>query len=132
GSAADAYEIRREVSASDSANIGGLLLASVSRNLLNKTWLQGPSAIMQAVDDPDRYGESWLRSFVGSFVPTGAAQLARANDPYIRDVRTMIDAIKARVPGLSEEVPVKRDLWGNPLQREGALGPDILSPIYQT
>jgi hypothetical protein len=132
GAAADAYEIQHTLSETDASDIGGLLLASASRNLLNKTWLQGPADLMQAVQDPDRYGAAWVRGLTSSFVPTIVADTARASDPYVRDARTIVDAFKARIPGLSQTLPVKNDLWGNPIQREGSVGPDMLSPIYQT
>lgn len=130
GVAADAYEIQHQLSAPDAGDIGGLILGSVTKNILNKTWLQGPADLLQATEDPERYGKSWALKWAGSFVPAGVAQFARTKDPYIRDARTLIDTYKSRLPGLSTEVLPKRDIWGNELRREGALGPDIASPIY--
>jgi hypothetical protein len=39
--------------------------------------------------------------------------------------------LKARTPFLSETLHAKRDVWGEPMMREGALGPDVASPIAQ-
>lgn len=53
-------------------------------------------------------------------------------DPNLRDARTMADAIRARIPVLSEGVPMRRDIWSEPIERGSSLGPDLASPIYTT
>jgi hypothetical protein len=63
-------------------------------------------------------------------VPAVAAQAAQAIDPHLRDARTILDAVKARVPVISESVPVRRNVWGEPIERGNSVGPDLLSPIY--
>jgi hypothetical protein len=72
-----------------------------------------------------------LRSFVGSAVPAGVASVDRATDPYQRAVYSMLDAIKARTPGLSETLPPLRDVWGDPIKHESGMGKayDLLSPF---
>ena len=35
-------------------------------------------------------------------------------DPHMRDARTMADRLMAITPGLSDKVPPKRDMWGDP------------------
>jgi len=42
----------------------------------------------------------------------------------------MPDAIRERAPHPRELLSVHRTVWGEPIVREGALGPDILSPVY--
>jgi hypothetical protein len=112
--------------------IAGALIASISKNILSKASLRGASDLVQALTDPDRYGPKYLQNLAGTLVPSVIAQPAAAEDPLIRDARTMLDAIKARIPGLRETVLPKRDLWGEPLPNQGALGPDLLSPVLQS
>lgn len=38
--------------------------------------------------------------------------------------------IMSRVPGLSDNLPAKVDVWGNDITGEGGAGPDILSPLW--
>lgn len=57
--------------------------------------------------------------------------MARVNDPTLREARGTLDRIRSRVPGLSETLPPRRDVFGKPLQSEGGVGPDILSPIWR-
>jgi hypothetical protein len=40
-------------------------------------------------------------------------------DPYLHEVNTMADAIKATLPGYSSEVPIRYDALGNPVKVPG-------------
>jgi hypothetical protein len=131
GVAADMHDIASKMTEVEADKLAALVTASISKNLVNKTWLKGPAELIQAVQDPDRYGEKYIQHLLGTAVPTGLAQAARVEDPYLRDARTLLDTIKSRTPGLSSDLMPKRDIWGEPIQLEGGLGPDIFSPIYE-
>ncbi len=110
-----------------------LLTASILSNLASKTWLSGVSDLMEALADPERNSNWLLKRLVGSVtVPTGVAQVARTMDPTFRETESYGDYIKSRIPGLSDNLPAKRDIWGEPITSEGGLGPDIISPIWQS
>lgn len=111
-----------------------LLLASVSNNLVDKTWTSGVSDLVEAINDrtEGQVFEKYVRNLAASAIPTGVAQAARVEDPYLRDARNLADALQARLPGLSTNVMPKRDVWGEPIRREGSAGPDVLSPFYQS
>lgn len=117
--------------------IAAALFMSTAKNLTSKTWLRGPSDLFQALSDPDRYGDRYIRRLAGTIVPAGVAQVARSGfpgivegDPTLREVRTVLDGILARLPGDSADLKPLRDVFGRPIVREGAAGPDILSPIF--
>jgi len=42
----------------------------------------------------------------------------------------ILDRIKSRIPGYSEGLPPRRNIFGEPVVLEGGIGPDIMSPIY--
>jgi len=132
GVAADFAELSSVMSEAEQKNVASLVMGSVSKNLVSKTWLRGLSEFVEAYNDPDRYGGRYIQNLAGTLVPTGVAQYARTKDPYLREARTVLDKIRERVPGLRETLPVRRDVFGAPIKLEGALGPDILSPIYQS
>lgn len=132
GVAADMYEVGHAATTGETEHLAKMILASVSKNLTSKTWLKGPSDLIQAVTDPDRYGETYIKSLAGTVVPSVVAQTTRVYDPYLRDARSVLDQIKSRIPGLSETVLPRRDVWGEPIRLEGGLGPDLLSPIYES
>ena len=87
--------------------------------------------LAEAIDDPERSGGSLIRKLAGSMaVPAGVAQIARTVDPTLREAETVLDAVKARVPVLSKTLTPKRDIWGQPIENEGGLGPNLLSPVW--
>lgn len=98
----------------------------------SKTYMQGMADLMQAISDSKRYGEGYVRGLVGATVPAGVAATARLMDPYMRQAWDIVDTIKRRTPGLSEGLPLRRDLWGRPISYKSGVGLwyDAVSPIY--
>lgn len=105
---------------------------AVAGNLVNKTYLSGLASLFEAMSDPQQYGEGMVQRLAGSVVPAGAAAVNRQMDPYQREVYSMLDAIKARTPGLSDELTPRRNLWGEAQKWESGLGAgyDFFSPVY--
>ena len=90
----------------------------IGYNLQNKTFMQGLSAALEAMGNPSRYGDKVFESYVRSFYPGSAA---------LKDFRSMSDELKrmradlgdiyrAQLPGLSEGLEAKLDLWGRPIE----------------
>ncbi|PJG48907.1 hypothetical protein CAF53_12175 [Sphingobium sp. LB126] len=148
GVAAGMVELQDHMTEKQREHVSTLLVASVLQNLASKTWLSGASGILEAINEPDRYGASYVGQLGGSMVPAGVAQVARITDPTMRETtagseidpnagladqilweaETVLNSVRARVPGLSTSLPPSRDAWGRPVTREGGIGPDILSP----
>lgn len=105
---------------------------SIANNVMSKTYLSGLSEFFEAMSDPQRYGEGFFQRLAGSAVPTAVAEVARANDPYMREAQSMLDAMRKRIPGLSDDLPPRRNLWGEPVSYQSGLGKpyDMFSPIY--
>ena len=93
--------------------------------------MRGPAELMQAIEDPGRYGESYVRNFLSSFTPysVGMAQVTRAMDPYTRQARTTLDTIRSKIPWTSQELYPKRDIWGEPMSNQHGLGG--MTAIYE-
>jgi hypothetical protein len=135
GVAADLVDRQGQMTPKQAEQSTALLIASIVQNLGNKTFMSGLSDLVDTLEDPQRSMRSTLGRLAGSLaVPSVVAQTARTFDDQVRDTRgsgiadTALNTIRSRVPGLSESLPVRRDLWGNPLQRE-ALGPNMVSPF---
>lgn len=143
GVAADVAEISAHATPEEMDQIAGMVVGSITKNLVNKTYLQGLSDLVEAVNDPDRYGQAYLSRFIGTAVPTGVAQVARITDPVMRstmpeaiddpllaNAQTMINKIKSRIPGMSPDLPPVRNMWGEPIK----LSPGIAGviPIYMS
>lgn len=130
GVAADFVEAGKSAKGGEADKLATHLTLGIAKNLTSKTWLSGAADFFQMLDDPDRYGDRYFRNLVATAaVPSIINQTAQAIDPNLRDARTLVDAMKARTPGLSQSVPLRRDMWGQPLQRGDAVGPDLISPI---
>jgi hypothetical protein len=130
GIVADAVELAHEMESTEADKIATLVATSIGENLVNKTYLSGLSQFAAATHNPEQFRAQYLRSLAGSLIPSGVAQTAQIADPILRDARSMLDQIKSRIPGLSESLPAKQTIFGDPITREGSLGPDIASPIF--
>jgi len=132
--AADMYDVAHQIGAEDADVVGKSLMHAFTQNILDESFMRGPADLIKAVTDPDRYGSSYVRNFLSSFIPysVGMSQLARATDPYSRQARTMMDAVRAKVPGLSEALFPRRDIWGEPMPSGDALIAPGVTAIYAT
>lgn len=131
GVAADLATKGDEMTDSQREHAGALVTAAVIKNLSNKTWLSGVADLVDAIDDPARKAGSYARNEAASVaVPAILAQIARASDPNIRDSSTIGNAIKSRIPVLSQQVPARLDVWGQPKQRGSLpLGLSAVAPF---
>lgn len=130
GMAADLYEVGHKAHEGEFAKAAAYFHHAITQNILDQSFMKGPADLIQAIEDPDRYGGRYIRNYLSSFVPNVSAQIARAQDPYSRETRTVIDAIKAKVPGLSQTLMPKRDIWGEPLPNQEAFGGKGVTGIY--
>lgn len=131
GVAADLATLPEGMTEKQRENETALFVASILGNLASKTWMSGISDLVSALDEPDRYADNMLQRLVGSFlVPTGVVQVTRVTDPTRREAGNMSEALQSRVPGLSENLMPRRDIWGRPVVSQGGLGPDFISPVW--
>lgn len=131
GTAADIATMGDDVPTDEMDQNAFLWVASVMSNFASRTWLSGITDALDALKDPERYSGNFIKRLVGSAtVPTGAAQLARVIDPTMREAPDIGSYMQSRMPGRSDELLPKRDVWGQPIVSEGGVGPDIISPIW--
>lgn len=134
GMSADTYDVSHAAETGDLAGAAASLQHAFMQNILDASWMTGPSDLIQALEDPGRYGSSYVSKFLSSFVPFSGAmgQISRATDPFSRQARGIIDSIRAKVPGLSESLMPRRDIWGEPMPQQSTLGPSLVSSVYTT
>ena len=118
GLTADVLEMSAMLDKSDMASKLGLAFAN---NITNKTFTRGLSDAINAISRPEIYGESWMRNAASSALPmTGALKsFTQMMDPTMKRPQSIKDAMKSRIPGLSEDVMNLRDIWGKPVIIEG-------------
>ena len=106
---------------------------AVSKGLLSKTYLRGVSEVLSAINSRDEEEmKRVLSRYPATFLPATSllAGVERVMDPTLRETFGVLDAMRARIPTLSDDLPPRRNLWGDPIILEGGLGPDMISPIY--
>lgn len=113
-------------------NVTLATVAAIAGNVMNKSYLSGFSDAVDALHDPNGGAAKWARSMAGSVVPSGVAAIGKAIDPNVREVNSMMDAIRARMPGLSDSLPARHDLWGKEMRADSGYGKvfDAFSPIF--
>jgi hypothetical protein len=128
GIVADAIELNNDLdmygSEQDRGSVDNILYTlvyAIARNITNKTYLTGLTNFSNAVSNPKQYGQTFVNSFVGSMVPfssalgqsTGFAE----DEPLYREINSVLDSIKSKIPGVANELPPRRDLFGEPVRR---------------
>jgi hypothetical protein len=106
---------------------------SIARTLTNASYMQGLSDLFATLHDAKvsnkSEGEAAIQSMVGSVVPQASAAIARSLDPYQRAVYSMLDEFKSKMPGLSQTLPPRRDLWGDPISSGHDAFTRLASPV---
>lgn len=134
GITADAVNIYKAGAATDKEwkDIAAMITMAFSRNATNKTFMRGMTEAISAIDPKNPLGSpaKFLEQLGGSLVPTFVSQMAKADDPVVRDIRGIIDRWKSRIPGLSQDLQPLQNLWGQNISRDGGFGNSLLSPVY--
>lgn len=105
----EAYDVDQQETVE---KVGLAAMTAIANQVVGKTFLSGMADTMEVLSDPQRYGQNFLSRFSGSLVPAGVAGIERAIDPQTEFVFNELDAIKSRIPGLSDQVPNKLNVWG--------------------
>jgi hypothetical protein len=105
--------------------------ATIAGNVMSKSYMSGLAELVDAPANPQMHMESFAQGLAASFAPDALAEAVRQQDPCRREINSMLDAMKARIPGLSRDLPARRDLWGRAVSFKSGLGAvyDALSPI---
>ena len=133
GIGADLYDVAHQAETEDFSTAAWAAVHAFSQNILDESFMRGPSDLIKALTEHERYGASFVRTFLSSFVPfsVGAAQIARTIDPYTRQARTITDAMLRKIPFASESLEPMRDIWGEPLPNKTSPIPG-LTAIYES
>ena len=186
GVACDMVEVAQTGMADQEASdkLGVAVAFSFMKNLTSKTYMEGFSSFLAAMQDPDRYGSGITDNFIRSAVPRFVAKIGQIADPQKRmtawrqqmpremreyleknpgelaelkrryldplvvpaielgsislkdtDLSYLVEKvneIKAQIPGWSDSLPARYDLWGRAKLYDDTVGPQWMSPIYRS
>lgn len=137
GLSADMTEMLGQTTEAEADEVAVAAVLSISQNMASKTYLSGVfdfvEAFFGASTDPEASNwklNNWLNRLGGSMVPSFVAAIERQISPEISATYDMMDRIKSRIPGMSQGLPPRRNIFGEVIVPSGGLGPDIISPIY--
>jgi hypothetical protein len=110
--------------------VAGTTLA-IGRTLVDNSYFTGFANLFAALHDArvGGAGEGAILSTAGSAVPAISGAAARATDPYQREVYSMLDEFKSKIPGLSKTLPPRRNLWGEPIPSGHDPITNFISPV---
>lgn len=129
GLAADMAEVWDHMTDEEMDKVPKMISIAFANAVTNQTFLQGVTNIVNAMSDPKRFGPKLAQNMAASAVPAIVGQPTAMNDPVVREVNSMLDAIKARIPVARESLMPKRDVFGEPIKTKERLG--AISPVTE-
>lgn len=93
-------------------------LKIVGTNMVDKTFTEGLSKLMLAMQESDRYAESFVVSLTNPVVPAIVNQIARLEDDVKREIRDpelanwIMNSLKSRIPVVRKDLPAQVNLLG--------------------
>lgn len=100
-------------------SLGAATLGAGTKGLTEQTFLTGLSGALKAISEPERGAEKYVERGVASVVPTIIGHIAQTTDTTLRVPENVLEAVATRLPGFSENVAARRDIFGEPAERGG-------------
>lgn len=122
GMAADVAESWDYLAEGDGDKALNVLGIAFANSVTNQTFLQGLANLTGAMTEPTRRLPRLLQNTATALIPSALSQTAQIIDPYQREVYSILDAAKNRVPGLRQTLQVQRDLFGEPVPSTERIG----------
>lgn len=95
----------------DEAGLAMSVTLALAHMVKDKTYLRGISDAVQAFTD-DRKLAAFPQRFMPGFLPFSSLMSSINPDPVLHETRSAVDAMMAKVPGLSATLPPQRDFLG--------------------
>src|SRR6267143_445435 len=125
GLAADMSSIWAHMTPDEQDRIPKMISIAFSQAVTNQIWLRGMVDIARGVAESDRYGPKIMQNLVASMMPASGwfGQTAQLMDPYVREINSIMDAIRNKIPGVREGLePMISGLTGEPVENRERLG----------
>lgn len=102
------------------------VVSSLAQNFTNKSYVSGIRSFVDLVTDPEANVATEAGRLGASFIPSLVGQNVGAVDPYAREMRTMSDSFRNRIPFLSDNLDPVRNILGEPVDRVRSLGGETI------
>ena len=123
----DMYEVGHAMSDEGLAKAATAATFGFSEVVADETWMSGLTELVNAARNWDNgAGQSYFRNVAANFIPfsVGLGQVAKMIDPYSRQINSLTDAVRAKVPFASEGLYPRRDaVTGAPIASRLMISP---------
>jgi hypothetical protein len=126
---ADAHTILHEVDTQPKyqGKASDMLFATVAgmaSSLGDKSFMRNSTDFFEAwAGGKSELLKKWAYGEGASMVPFSNLLRSTNNDPYLHEISSMQDELFATIPGLSDKLPAKYDLFGNPMMKSLSVFP---------
>lgn len=127
GLSADTVELWEHMTPEEQDKLPKMIGTAFANAMANQVFLTGITGLSRALSDPDQFMARFIQRTVSGVVPGILAQTAQIMDPYEREIYSVLEAIKARVPVLRETLMPRRESFGEPMKQPDR--PGFISPI---
>ena len=111
----DAYNSSKQDMPEDKASEIAIRLG---KELTAQSALNGFNNLSQAMSDPERYAGKVVSNVATGFVPGLSKFAVDMTDPTARVKQGIFETAKAKIPGLAQTLPPKRDVLGAPIPKD--------------
>lgn len=133
GISADLHEMLWGDEAPDEITMGTVacaVVAALSKNMMSKTYLQSISNIIDILEDPEPYKFQRIAgNTIGAFVPTVVSSVERGIDPAYSEIYKLLDTMKSKIPGVSNSLYPKRNIFGEEVTAPGWSWQGLFNPL---
>ena len=140
GLSADMAEVMAQVDDQTAAELGIAAVISVGQNLSSKSYLTGVSEffdVMSSIQGGADAENIRALNYLGRMSATGSipfysfvSAAERSVDPTLRSAFTFTESVRSKIPGLSADLPPRRNIFAEPIVLNGGISLDTMSGIY--
>ena len=125
GAMANTYDVAHLAAQGEVDKAVGAAVMGFSEVVADETWMAGIANFVDAMRHWDVQGGKYMKNLALDFVPfsVGGQQVARLVDPYQREVHSWTDALRNKLPGLSQGLYPQRDWTGEPIVSHQMISP---------
>ncbi len=101
--------------------MGKALMIALTNNLASKSYLTGAMNMARMLNSPEQEFQHLKNTLFSGFAPmsgfTSQVINAQMGEDYVAEVRTVYDAFMQRLPGGFSDLPAKRDVLGDKIEK---------------